>query len=224
MVIHIEGNHGVILGLDQESWYPDSVQELVRGLGGIVIGRGSEAEGRRGELVVKVVDRIDAVQFFETKRSRRQPLLHANAFLQPAEKPSGVNNIGRMVDSPGAGGEIDGRRDRHDSGDKILGGLAQFAGQLQDHITAERESSQEERLGAFQPADDGEEIGSLAGMIERLAADVLSPAAASHVESVYGEPVGKCRLRQAARVSGIAGTFQAMNQDQLRARFPFRPL
>jgi len=64
-------------------------------------------------------------------------------------------------------------------------------------------------------ADHGQEVGSLPGMIERGAGQVFGAAATAHVEAVHGQAGLERSLRQASRIARVAGSFQAVNQDQL---------
>ena len=72
-----------------------------------------------------------------------------------------------------------------------------------------------ERLLAPKPADDREQVRRLAGMIQRPAAQVFGAAATSHVEAMRGATGFERGLRQAARIARGAGSFQAVNHNQL---------
>ena len=68
---------------------------------------------------------------------------------------------------------------------------------------------------AWELADHRQQVGRLAGMIERAAAQVFGAAAASHVEAMGGATGFERGLGQAARVARGTGTFQSMNQNQM---------
>jgi hypothetical protein len=69
-------------------------------------------------------------------------------------------------------------------------------------------------------AEQSEEIVSLSGMIKLRAAQCLCAPATSHIESMDGVPGFECCLGEAARVTGIARTLQAVHNQQLGWRFP----
>ena len=99
---------------------------------------------------------------------------------------------------------------------RSFGRIAQFSGQLQHHVSAQRKAGQEDRaLGACERPDHRQQIGRLAGMIERLPLKMFGAAAASHVEAMRGETGFERGLRQAARIARGAGSFQSMHQNQL---------
>ena len=144
--------------------------------------------------------------------------------LRRVDKSAGVDDVRRPVELPYAGRQIDGRRDCHDAGDQARGRLAEFARQLQHHVAAQREADQEDGRHVRQLANHGEQVGRLAGVIERPSGQMLGAAAASHVEAMHGASGFERGLRQAARVTGGAGSFQSMHQNQLRNRIALRRL
>ena len=130
-----------------------------------------------------------------------------------------------LLELPDAGRQIDGRGDCHHAGDEPGGGFAQFSGQLQHHIAAQRKTRQENRSALLRKlADDREQVRRLAGMVQGSAAQVLRAAATAHVESMRGATGLERGLRQAARITRLAGPFQAVNQNQMGDRLAFRRL
>ena len=65
---------------------------------------------------------------------------------------------------------------------------------------------------------DGENVGGLAGMVERLAAHGFRAAATAHVEAMDGVAFFESGLREALRISGGAGSFEAVHENEPRVR------
>src|SRR5260370_35896761 len=122
----------------------------------------------------------------------------------------------RLVDTAGAGFEIERRRDRTDAVEKIARAFAHLAGQLQRDIAAEREADQEcgRAPRCAKIAKNGAKVAGKAGVIERRA-EVLGAAAGPHVESMRSEARAKAGRRETAYVSGIARAFQAVNHHDV---------
>ena len=74
MMVHLERNQRIVLCLHQQSGHANPIEELIRRLRGVIIVRGTESKGRRGEPVVKIVDVLTTWQIGQLEKARRQLL------------------------------------------------------------------------------------------------------------------------------------------------------
>src|ERR1700680_2653836 len=110
MLVHLERNQRIVFGLNEQSRYADTIQKLIGGLGCVVVVRGAESKGRRGETVVEVVNSLHSRQIGQLEKPGRQLLFELNALFQAADKPAGINIVRALVEPLHASRQVNGRR------------------------------------------------------------------------------------------------------------------
>src|SRR5258708_19943281 len=93
MIVNLKRNQGIVLGLHHECRNANAIQKLFRGLRGVVVVRGAESEALCGELVIKLIDALHAVEVFNWEQSGCQAFLEADALLEAAEESVGINEV-----------------------------------------------------------------------------------------------------------------------------------
>src|SRR5260370_35836213 len=93
MVVSLKRNQGIVLGRRQESRNANAIQKLFRGLRGVVVVRCAESEALCGELVIKLIDALHAVEVFDWEQSGCQAFLEPDALLKAAEESVGMNEV-----------------------------------------------------------------------------------------------------------------------------------
>ena len=152
--------------------------------------------------------------------------LVAEAAHQRAQKMPLVDAVGRLVQSVGAGGEIDGRADRGDGHKRRP--RAPLAGELEHQIAAhgvadERHALEAEALGEV--AHHGAHVGRAAGVIER-GRERFGAAAVAHVHADDVHAGGQGARGDALDVAGIGRALETVHQHRgeprgaLRLRLP----
>ena len=129
--------------------------------------------------------------------------------------------LSRLGNAARAGRQVERRRCRAHAGDELPRRIAQFAGQFEHHIAAQREAHQETpgRALPVKLAEHRQKVAGEAGVVQGLA-EMLRAAAGAHVEAMRGESRTQRRGTQTAHVACIAGTFQAVHQDDFAAASP----
>src|SRR5260370_34426311 len=108
MIVNLKRNQRIVLGLHQECWNVNAFQKLFRGLRGVVVVRGAESEALCGELVIKLIDALHAVEVFNWKQSGCQAFLKPYALLKAAEEAVGINKVCGAIELPDTSGQVDG--------------------------------------------------------------------------------------------------------------------
>ena len=138
--------------------------------------------------------------------------------MSPRRKSPLVHAVGRLVESVGAGGQIDGRADRGD-GDKRRP-RAPFAGELEHQIAAHGVADQSHALEAEALGEvlhHGAHIGGAAGVIER-GRERIGAAAVAHVHADDVHAGGPGARGDAPHVAGIGRALEAVHQNRREPR------
>src|SRR6266849_5712353 len=130
MVIHLERDHRIVLGLHQQRGNANLSQEPVRGLSGVIIVRRAESEGWRREPVVEFVHALHSVQVPHLKHTRRYLLVQPDALPEAAQEALRVNGVDWFLELPHASSQVDGGGDGAHAGNPLASALAQFSGEF----------------------------------------------------------------------------------------------
>lgn len=128
-------------------------------------------------------------------------------------------------DAARAEGEVEWSRNGTDSPDQRLRSLAQFPGELENHIPAERKANEKHRPAACiaELAQHSQQVARQTGVVQRLAM-LLRAAASSHVKAVDCETGAQPGPAQASNVTGLSRAFEAVHYDDLARNGAFRAL
>jgi hypothetical protein len=127
-----------------------------------------------------------------------------------------------LVQSVGAGGEIDGRADGGDGDERRP--RAPLAGELEHEIAAHGVADQRDALEAEargEVADHGAHIGRAAGVIER-GSERIAAAAVAHVHADDVHARGEGARGDAEDVAGIGRALEAVHQHRGEPRGALR--
>ena len=168
---------------------------------------------------------FDGFERLQRKELGGQRMAPADAVFQTLHKSPAVDEIRRVRDAIRADGEIDRSRDGAHTVKHAAAFLAQFPGELENHIAAQRIANGEQGKagGALAFAGNEEQIAGLARMIVRARVP-FGIAASAHVVAMYHESFFERGRRHADGVARLAGAFQAVDQDYLALRIGVRTL
>jgi hypothetical protein len=133
-----KGDEGVVLGLDQQSGNADARQKANGGLSRVVIVGGSEAERRRGDLVIDIVNGAEGRQLRGGVAAGGD-----HALFHPSHETPFIEAIIGHGDAPDGSGKVDGSGNGAYAREERLR-VTEFAGKLEADIAAEREACEED--------------------------------------------------------------------------------
>src|ERR1019366_9913785 len=97
MPVHLERDERVVFGLNQKCWHANIVQEILRGLRGVIFVGSAETEGRRSDFIVDLVERTGGTQNLARETSGgRKTLSH------PFEKTPLIKSVVEFTHAPDA--------------------------------------------------------------------------------------------------------------------------
>ncbi len=215
----------VIFGLNQQDRDPYPVEKADGRLCLVVFGGIAKAEGRRCEPVVELAYGTDPINSIQREAGRITLVLHPHPAPQAAKEAHFIEAVAEFFHPSNADRKVDGRGNAADPGNQTAGSFAQFSRQLQSNISAERETSQENRPSGdgCQFADNSLEIGSKPGVISGAAERFRSPAA-PQVHTMCRKARMECCRSQALHIPRAAGTFETMDQNKMARRSSARGL
>ena len=149
----------------------------------------------------------------------------ADFTFQGEKKAPVVDEVLAFAEGGGASGQIDGRGYGADAREKFPRGVAQLARQFQRDVPAERKSGEKNRRAAEPPAlaNDVQNVRGLSRVIIRKR-QIFGSAAAPQIDAMRRIAGSEHRMDHAARVAGVARSFEAVDEDELASRFAIGPL
>ncbi len=222
----VKGDEGIVLSGDEEGGDANGGDDASGGGAVVVIVGVAETAVRSGDFVVEFADAANFVEAFDGVFVREELNFGAHAFFETADEVGLVDEVLVLGERVGAGIENEGRADGNDA-TKLEGGVvAHLAGHFEDNIAAHGKTDSENfgECGSGEKFfDDGLDVAAKTGIVE-AGGEFFGAAAVALIEADGVETRDVGFFGGAEHVTGVAGAFQAVKQDDggviLRARLP----
>lgn len=151
LFVEADGNERVVGRMDHQHGNPYLPQEILRGLGGVIMSRIPEAAQRGHVGIVEAPDGVNPVDAFEREKRGHQGVLAPQGLLHADDELLLVEPVPARLDAAGALRQVDRRGYGAGPGEQSARGPPQFPGQLRRLVAAQRVAHQEERQRVPRP-------------------------------------------------------------------------
>ena len=221
-----ETDEGIVFGAEDERRNGDAVDDAGAG-GAIVVVIGvAKAAVARDDFLIEFADGANGTDAVDLIYGGKEFSFVAEAAYQVAQKMPLVGAIEGLVQSVGAGGEINGRAHGGDSGKQRL--RAPLAGELEHEIAAHGVADQRHALkveARGEVMDHGAHVSRAAGVVER-GSERFAASAVAHIHAHDVHAGGEGTRGNALHVAGVGRALEAVHQHRgeprgvLRLRLP----
>lgn len=222
----VERHEGIVLGSDEECGDADGGYDAGGGSAVVVVVGVAKATIRRGNFVVEFADAANFVEAIDGVFVRVEFDFGAHAFFEAADKVSLVDQVLALRERVSAGVEDEGRADGDDAAELQRCVVTHFAGHFEDDVAAHGKTGGEDfgkRSGDEEFVDDGFDVAAEAGIVES-GSEFFAASAVALIEADGVEAGDVGFFGGAQHIAGLAGTFEAVEQDDggviLRTRLP----
>jgi len=211
-----EADEGIVAGMDEERGYSNAIEHARSGGAVVVVVGRLEAGVERGDTVVELAHRTDAGGDLGIEGAREERSLAAETLEKSAKELELVKAVLGLVQRVGGGADVDDRRDADDAGELGWGGIAEFAGKLEDKVAAHGVADERDALEVFaleEELHDTLDVLREARVVERrreLCGFVLVAPAIPHVHADDVEACGPEFVGVADDVLRLRGAFEAV--------------
>ena len=210
-----EADEGVVEGVEDQGGDVDTAEDAGGGGAVVVVVRAGEAGVEGGDAVVELAQGADIVGAGGVKGAGEEGGFTAKAFEEGAEEAVLVGTIAGFVEGVGGRPQVHGGRDADDGAELGRSARAQFPRKLEDEVAAHGVADQgdgAEVVAVGEEAEDGEDVGGEAGVVER-GGQVLGAAAVAHVHADRVTARLEELVGVAEDVLGAGGAFKAVEDD-----------